>query len=235
MFYDVIVLAAGMGKRMQAGKNKVFIELNHVPIIIRTLQVFARDSYCKNIILPINPSDQLLFEQLLDQYSFDKPVKIVMGGKERQNSVYNGLNHVSCSDEEIVLIHDGARPFITQKQIHSLVLRAKEMGSAIPAVPVKDTVKRAKDGQVIETVERSSLWAIHTPQAFRMSIVKQAHEEAIKAGFLGTDDASLVEKMGAAVSIVQGSYNNIKITTPEDLYIAEAIMQQLNECDNKGE
>ena len=226
MFYDVIVLAAGMGKRMQAGKNKVFIELDHVPIIIRTLQVFAQDSYCKNIILPINSTDQLLFEQLLEQYPFDKPVKIVMGGKERQNSVYNGLNHVSSSDEEIVLIHDGARPFITQELIHSLVLRAKEMGSAIPAVPVKDTVKRVKDGQVIETVERSSLWAVHTPQAFRVSTLKKAHKQADETGYLGTDDASLVEALGEDVYMVEDHYLNIKITTPEDLFFAEAIYKK---------
>ncbi len=235
MFYDVIVLAAGMGKRMKAEKNKVFITLKDTPIIIRTLQTFVQDSYCKNIILPINPNDQLLFEKLLEQYPFDKPIQVVMGGKERQNSVYNGLKHLRGSEEGIVLIHDGARPFITQELIHSLVRSATEHGSAIPGVPVKDTVKRVKDDQVIGTVERSSLWAVHTPQAFRLSIVKQAHEKAILEGFLGTDDASLVEQLGEKVSIVQDSYNNIKITTPEDLYIAEAIMNQMEICDHKGE
>ncbi|MGM9929594.1 MAG: 2-C-methyl-D-erythritol 4-phosphate cytidylyltransferase [Bacillus sp. (in: firmicutes)] len=227
MLYDVIVLAAGMGKRMQAGKNKVFIELDSIPIIIRTLQVFDQDNDCRNIILPINPTDQLLFEQLFEQYSFAKPIRLVKGGQERQDSVRNGLQYVSDEDDHVVLIHDGARPFVTQSLIRELVQQAKVDGAAIPGVRVKDTVKRVEAGQVIETVERASLWAVHTPQAFRVSLIKQAHEWAVAEGFLGTDDASLVENMGERVFIVQDSYNNIKITTPEDLYIAEAIIKKL--------
>jgi 2-C-methyl-D-erythritol 4-phosphate cytidylyltransferase len=228
MFYEVIVLAAGQGKRMKADKNKVFLELSGVPLIVQTVKVFDQDNYCKKIILPINPKEQSVFEELIEKYQFKKKIVLVAGGKERQNSVYNGLKQVSDSNSSIVLVHDGARPFVDHSLIQQLVKRAQESGCAIPGVPVKDTIKRVNLGQVIDTVERSSLWAVHTPQAFRVSILKNAHEEAEIKGFLGTDDASLVEAIGEKVYMVEDDYNNIKITTPEDLYFAEAILNKLN-------
>ncbi|WP_019244353.1 MULTISPECIES: 2-C-methyl-D-erythritol 4-phosphate cytidylyltransferase [Bacillus] len=228
MNYEVIILAAGQGKRMKAGKNKVFLELAGVPLIVQTIKVFDQDNHCQKIILPINLEEKAIFEQLIEQYHFVKPIQLVAGGKERQNSVYNGLKSTSQERDAIVLVHDGARPFVTQELIHDLVKSSKLHGSAIPGVPVKDTIKRVKDSQVLDTVERSSLWAVHTPQAFRLSILKDAHEKAVNKGFLGTDDASLVEEIGEMVYMVEDSYNNIKITTPEDLYIAEAIMKQKN-------
>ncbi|MEH6942034.1 2-C-methyl-D-erythritol 4-phosphate cytidylyltransferase [Bacillus sp. JJ722] len=234
MFYEVIILAAGQGKRMKAGRNKIFLELANEPLIVQTIKVFDQDPYCKHIILPINPQEKQPFEELIGQYQFNKRIQLVAGGKERQNSVYNGLKHVSESDTNIVLVHDGARPFVKKELIYQLVKSAKEQGSAIPGVPVKDTIKRVKDGQVIDTVERSSLWAVHTPQAFRVSVLKKAHEAAEARGFLGTDDASLVEEVGDAVYMVEDDYDNIKITTPEDLYIAEMIFSKLR-YKEKGE
>lgn len=227
MFYEVIILAAGQGKRMNAGKNKMFLELSGMPLIVQTVKVFDQDKYCRKIILPINPVEKPLFEELIRNYQFNKDIEIIAGGKERQNSVYNGLKQVSDTDSTIVLVHDGARPFINHELIQRLVESAGEYGGAIPGVPVKDTVKRVKDGQVVNTVERSSLWAVHTPQAFRVSVLKNAHEQAEANGLLGTDDASLVEAAGGKVIIVEDSYNNIKITTPEDLYFAEAIINKL--------
>jgi 2-C-methyl-D-erythritol 4-phosphate cytidylyltransferase len=146
-----------------------------------------------------------------------------MGGKERQQSVYNGLQH---AEEDIVLVHDGARPFITLGQISELTTAASLNGGAVIAVPVKDTIKKAANKKVLETVERSSLWAVQTPQAFRVSILKSAYEQAEAEEFLGTDDASLLERINEQVVIIEGNYDNIKITTQEDLYFAEAILHK---------
>ena len=227
MFYEVIILAAGQGKRMNAGKNKMFLQIADTPLIIHTLKVFDDDYYCKKIILPINASEKSDIEDILQCYTFNKTIEIVNGGKERQNSVYSGLQAVEEHKDSIVLVHDGARPFVKQETIAQLVEMAAKKGSAIPGVRVKDTIKRVQDGQVIDTVERSSLWAVHTPQAFRVSTLKKAHKHADDTGYLGTDDASLVEAFGEKVYMVEDHYSNIKITTPEDLYFAEAIFKKM--------
>lgn len=225
MFYEVVIPAAGQGKRMNAGKNKLFIELAGKPIIIHTLQVFENDPECKGIILSINPAEEELFQSFIGQYGLKKIKNLVPGGNERQQSVFNGLRH--ADKNSIVLVHDGARPFIGHAIIEQLTIAASRHGGAIVAVPVKDTIKKAKDKTVVETVERSSLWAVQTPQAFRVSTLIKAHEMAEREQFLGTDDASLLERMGEAVMIIEGNYDNIKITTPEDLYFGEAILHKM--------
>ncbi|MBT2649941.1 2-C-methyl-D-erythritol 4-phosphate cytidylyltransferase [Bacillus sp. ISL-34] len=223
MFYEVVIPAAGQGKRMKAGKNKLFIELSGIPIIVYTLRVFEEDPDCRGIILSINPAEKDYFSQLIAAYGLKKVKKLVMGGKERQQSVYNGLQHAG---EEIILVHDGARPFINLGQISELTAAASLHGGAVIAVPVKDTIKKAANQKVMETVERSSLWAVQTPQAFRVSILKRAYEQAEAEAFLGTDDASLLERINEQVVIIEGNYDNIKITTQEDLYFAEAILHK---------
>ncbi|HWO78567.1 MAG TPA: 2-C-methyl-D-erythritol 4-phosphate cytidylyltransferase [Bacillus sp. (in: firmicutes)] len=223
MEYVVIIPAAGSGKRMNAGKNKLFLTVQNVPVIIHTLQVFETDPLCKAIYLSINPGERESFKLLINQYKINKVKAMVAGGKERQESVFEALKAVRETD--IVLVHDGARPFIRHSTIRRLVEKAEESKAAIVAVPVKDTIKRAEDAQIMETVERSGLWAAQTPQAFHMSILKQAYESADRDQFLGTDDASLVERLGVAVAIVEGQYDNIKLTTIEDLYFAEAIIK----------
>ncbi|CAH0347487.1 2-C-methyl-D-erythritol 4-phosphate cytidylyltransferase [Bacillus sp. CECT 9360] len=225
MFYEVIIPAAGQGKRMNAGKNKLFVELAGKPIIIYTLQVFESDPACNGIILSINPDEEELFQSIITQYGLKKIKKLVPGGNERQQSVYNGIKY--ADEHSIVLVHDGARPFIGHALIMELATAASKYGGAIVAVPVKDTIKKAKDKAVVETVERSSLWAVQTPQAFRVPKLIKAHEMAEKERFLGTDDAILLERMGESVIIIEGNYDNIKITTPEDLYFAEAILQKM--------
>jgi len=222
MRYDVVIPAAGKGKRMKAGMNKQLMELQNEPLIVRTLKVFENDEWCRGITVVINEAERTQFEQLFSRFHIKKITAIVGGGKERQHSVYNGLRAIKNSD--IVLIHDGARPFVTIELIHQLVNEAKEHGAAIPAVRVKDTVKKVRDQFVEETVERSSLWAVQTPQAFHVSLVLRAHEQAQKDGYIGTDDASLVERIGGKVKIVEGDYRNIKLTTPDDLLFAEAIL-----------
>lgn len=225
MNYQVVIPAAGQGKRMNAGKNKQFIKLQSKPVIIHTLNVFENDPHCIGIILVINKDEQIEFESLIKSYNIQKVISLVHGGSERQHSVYNGLEKVTNS--EIVLVHDGARPFIRTTLIHELVRSAKETGAAVLAVPVKDTIKRASTNLIVnETVERSGLWAVQTPQAFHVSLLLDAHEQARRDHYLGTDDASLVERMSRPVAVVEGEYTNIKLTTPDDLLFAEAILQR---------
>ncbi|MFT4415695.1 2-C-methyl-D-erythritol 4-phosphate cytidylyltransferase [Fredinandcohnia humi] len=224
MNYQVVIPAAGQGKRMNAGKNKQFIKLQSIPVIIHTLRVFEKDPHCSGIILVINKDEQEEFEKLLATYNIQKVTSLVHGGSERQHSVYNGLQNVRNS--EIVLVHDGARPFVKVEFIHKLVKAAVENGAAILAVPVKDTIKRASiDLHVNETVERSGLWAVQTPQAFHVSVLTAAHEQARREQYLGTDEASLVERLPRQVTIVEGDYLNIKLTTQDDLLFAEAILK----------
>ncbi|MFC4323864.1 2-C-methyl-D-erythritol 4-phosphate cytidylyltransferase [Litchfieldia salsa] len=223
MQYEIIVLAAGQGKRMNAGRNKQFLMINSVPLIIHTLKLFEEDECCSGIILVINEKETDEIESLLQEYLFNKEIKIVAGGKERQDSVYNGLK--ALCGEEIVLVHDGARPFVKIPFIHSLVDMANTHGSAVLGVPVKETIKQvAEDSAIIKTIDRSDVWSIQTPQAFKVEIIKQAHQKAAEEEFLGTDDASLVERLGKNVYIVESDYKNIKLTTPEDLLFAEAIL-----------
>lgn len=225
MMYEAIILAAGQGKRMGANRNKQLIEIDHIPMIVHTLQVFERDEWCRRIIL-VGAYDELhTLEGFIQQYNIKKVDCIVPGGKERQESVYEGLKQV-IGDESIVLIHDGARPFVTTDTLHRLYEKAVEKKAAILAVPVKDTIKKVEREQVVETVERKSLWAVQTPQAFQLSLIKKAHDRARKEQIIGTDDASLVEFIGEPVSIVEGNYDNIKLTTKEDLYFAQAIINK---------
>lgn len=224
MTYQVIIPAAGQGKRMGAGKNKLLLELEGIPLLIYTLKVFEKDDFCSGVILSVNEQEKKEIDKLLRQFNIKKVIRLVTGGKERQNSVYHGVQAMDTNG--IVLVHDAARPFIDLNMIKSLVDAADEHGAAILAVPVKDTVKKVLGNKVTETVERSSLWAVQTPQAFRMSLLQEAHERAIEDGFLGTDDASLVERIGQDVIIVEGTYDNIKLTTPEDLFFAETLIRK---------
>jgi 2-C-methyl-D-erythritol 4-phosphate cytidylyltransferase len=225
MMYQVILPAAGMGKRMGAGKNKLFIELKGIPVFIHTLRIFSSDAQCQEIIMSVHPDDQEEMNHLIKEYQIENKITLVSGGAERQHSVYNGLKNIT--GDGIVLVHDAARPFIQKALIAELVESAENYGAAVVAVPVKDTIKKVENGLVIETVERSSLWAVQTPQAFRIPLLNKAHHHAEKMGFLGTDDASLVEFLGEKVAIVKGDYNNIKLTTTEDLAFANAILSGL--------
>ncbi|MBO1005834.1 2-C-methyl-D-erythritol 4-phosphate cytidylyltransferase [Pseudogracilibacillus auburnensis] len=224
MDYQVIIPAAGSGKRMGAGYNKLFLELAGRPIIFHTLDVFASDPACKKIILVVQSAEEEWFLQQLGKETYTTEIQFAHGGTERQHSVYNGLK--SALPEGVVLVHDGARPFIEHDTIGELISVATKSGAAIVAVPVKDTIKKVKDLDVVETIERSSLWQVQTPQAFHFSVLYNAHARAEAEHFMGTDEASLVERAGYSVKIVQGDYDNIKLTTPEDLYFAEAILKK---------
>ncbi|WP_102693523.1 2-C-methyl-D-erythritol 4-phosphate cytidylyltransferase [Rummeliibacillus pycnus] len=224
MQYDVILPAAGSGKRMAAGCNKLFLELRQKPILIHTLEVFQQDDACKGIWLAVKPEERSYIESLLVKYNITKVKALSDGGAERQYSVNACVKKVK--DRDIVLVHDAARPFITIPIIHKLAEVAHSKGAAIAGVRAKDTMKRVKDGMIEETVDRSSLWMIQTPQAFDFEVLKRAEQLAERDHFLGTDEAMLVERMGHSVYIVESSYENVKITTKEDLVFGEAILSQ---------
>jgi 2-C-methyl-D-erythritol 4-phosphate cytidylyltransferase len=226
MGYDVVILAAGQGKRMDAGKNKMLLDLLGMPIIVHTLLVFERDHQCGRIVLVFNENEWEQISGWIADYEITKVMAHVQGGKERQDSVYEGLKALKdIGSDDIVLIHDGARPVIEQVDIHKVAEAAERSGAAILAVPVKDTIKQVQNNEVQKTIDRSSLWMVQTPQAFRLSVIMRAHETARQKQLAVTDDASMIESQGGKVTVVRGNYRNIKLTTPEDLFIAEQFMK----------
>lgn len=226
-----IIPAAGRGKRMGTDINKQFIEINKLPVLVHTLQVFAGSALVDDIIVVSTEEEIEICRQIVTKYNVPKISHIVAGGSERQHSVYNGL--ICCSnDTEFVIIHDGARPLVTKDLIKTSIDSARLYGAVSVAVPVKDTVKKTNElGIVTETPDRHNLWLIQTPQAFKYDLIMSAHKWAQKENYVGTDDASLIEKMGHDVRLIRGSYENIKITTPEDILIAEVVLTRRSvEC-----
>lgn len=224
MIYTVLLPAAGSGKRMGAGQNKLFLELRNVPILIHTLRVFDRDPNCEQIVLAVKKEEKALIERLLKEYRVTKVSAIAEGGEERQHSVYAGLK--AMTTKGIVLVHDAARPFIHQVVIQQLVQAAHTSGAAVAAVRAKDTMKKAVNGIIQETIDRESLWIIQTPQAFQYTLLEKAERLAEVENFLGTDEAMLVERLGERVHIVESTYDNVKMTTREDLLYGEAILNK---------
>jgi 2-C-methyl-D-erythritol 4-phosphate cytidylyltransferase len=224
---SAVIVAGGKGTRMGQDINKQYIKIENKEILARTLEVFQAVDLIDEIILVVPEGDiNFCKKNVVDKYNINKVMRIVTGGAERQNSVYNGL--LNCSpDTSIVLIHDGARPFVTKDIIEKSIESAKEFGACAAAVPVKDTIKVANgEGFIIDTPNRSALFAVQTPQTFKYDLILKAHEEGMKKGIYATDDTMLVESLGHRVKIVEGSYFNIKITTPEDLTFAEAIIEK---------
>lgn len=227
LFTSAVIVAAGRGSRMNMDKNKQYIDIKGKPVIARTLQAFEDNRFINEIVLVVNERDILYCKQaIVEEYGFNKVKTLVAGGNHRQESVYNGLCEVSGKCE-VVLIHDGARPFVRDECIEDSIHAADEFSAACVAVPVKDTIKISDVGGFIkQTLDRSVLWSIQTPQAFKFDVALKAHRRAIEQGYTGTDDAVLAERLGYKVKLVMGGYDNIKITTQEDLNIAEAIAEQ---------
>jgi len=220
----VIFPAAGASRRMQINTNKNFLELCGEPILLRTLKTFSKSARVTNLIVVVAAEEVSAVEKILSSATELKPYKIVVGGSERQYSIANGLKFVP-DDAEIILVHDAARPLVTLRTIEKVIDAAKNFGGAIAAVPEKNTIKVVDaENFVKSTPPRSELVAVQTPQGFRKEILFRAYEQAEVDNFLGTDDASLVERIGGKVKIVWSDYKNIKITTPEDVKIAEAIL-----------
>ena len=220
---SAVIVAAGKGIRMNDTVRKQYLPLAGRPVLAHSLTLFEECNLISKIILVV-PEDDFNFckKEILPARS-EKTVRLVPGGKKRQDSVYNGL---LAADENkgIVVIHDGVRPFINIEMLELCINGAKEVGACIFGIPVHDTVKQVESGHIIKTLERDTLWLAQTPQAFQYEIIRKAHENARLKGYEGTDDAFLVEQMGKHVKIINGSKNNIKITTREDLKLAEAVL-----------
>jgi len=220
-----VVPAGGTGKRMGAGTPKQFLMLDGVPLMLHALRVLDRTPGVREVILvvPKEERDRALAE-VVERHGLKKVLKVVPGGATRQESVQHGLNEVG-EDVEIVVVHDAVRPFITEDRIERSIEAARKHGGAIVAVPMKDTPKQAGPDRLIQrTLDRTELWLAQTPQTFRRALVVEAYRTAAMAHVHATDDAALVERLGHKVAIVEGSWENIKITTPEDMILAEAIL-----------
>ena len=221
-----IILAAGIGKRMGTGISKQYLEIGEKPILVHTLEKFEKASSVINIIIVVSKADIEYVQNISGKYEISKVTNITVGGRERQDSVKNGLRCLD-DDTKIVMIHDGVRPFVSTEYIDLLIRHVEEKGAIIPGVPVNDTVKSVDyDGRVSETLDRSTLWLTQTPQVYLRNIICNAYEQAYRDGFYGTDDAALVERIGVPVVMMPGSKQNIKITTPEDLDMGAYILKQ---------
>ena len=212
---------------MGGGREKLFLSFNGKPILALALEAFQRHPGIDTIVLAAGEWVRERFEaEIREEYHLSKVVAVTPGGNHRQDSVYNGLRAFPESPE-MVLIHDGDRPFVTG-EIISAVLDGARTGGAIAAVRAKDTLKWVNRKEyVIKTLDREVIWLAQTPQGFPYQIILEAHEKARAEGWEVTDDAAMVERMGGTVRVVEGSYDNIKITTPEDIVLAEAVYQNL--------
>ncbi len=219
-----IIVAAGSGSRLNRHQRKQYMPINKCPILGHTLRTFDRCPGISSIVLVVPETDfELCNESVINPLKLRKQPQLIAGGSFRQESVYNGLSFFNDT-KAIVVIHDGVRPFIEPDLISMVIDGANETGACIAAIPVQDTVKRVNQKHFITaTVDRKTLWRSQTPQAFDLRLIRKAHERALKENIQGSDDAFLVERLGIPVKIIPGSRLNIKITTPADLDLAEAM------------
>ncbi len=226
-----IIVAAGKGIRMSDSVRKQYIVLDGMPMLSRTLGLFDRCDRIDRIIVAV-PEDDIDFcrNEIIPAANMEKNPILVIGGASRQDSVYNSLKTIE-TDDGVVLIHDGVRPFVNPEHLVACIEGAQEHGACILGIPAFDTVKHVNaKNEIIQTQQRDTLWLAQTPQAFQLQLIKKAHEIAKQEGFMGTDDASLVERLGGVVKIIPGSRSNIKITSQEDLKVARALLQ-ISESD----
>lgn len=221
-----IIAAGGRGERMGGELPKQFIQIKKKPVLAYTVERFEKCGIIDEIVLVV-PEEYVSLSsyQIVDVFNFRKIRKILSGGKERQDSVYKALLSLS-GNTDIVVIHDGVRPFISSEKIAKSIEICKKEKAVILALPINETVKRVEDRFVITTLDREKLWVAQTPQTFEYKLILEAYKKAIEAGFIGTDDSSLVERLGFKVKVLEGEYENIKITTPEDLVLAEKILER---------
>lgn len=225
MFVTAIVLAAGKGERLKSKTPKPLVRINAKPVVIYCLQTLSSCPEIKDIIVVANSKNKRELIVQIKRYGIKKVRNLVLGGRRRQDSVRQGLEAID-NRTDLVLIHDAVRPFIDKETVSGLIKAAKKSAAVILGVPVKATIKKVDESQVVEkTLNRNSLWEAQTPQVFRKSLIRQAYRKCQDTE--ASDDATLVEKIGSKIKIIPGSYNNIKITTPEDLILAEAIAKGL--------
>ncbi|MGE5627758.1 MAG: 2-C-methyl-D-erythritol 4-phosphate cytidylyltransferase [Solirubrobacterales bacterium] len=221
-----VIVAAGKGKRMGAGINKQFIDLKGKPVLYYTLKAFSDNEYIDSIVL-VCASDEISYckKEIIEKYNFSKVKCVAEGGLERQHSVFNGLKMLTNC--EIVIIHDGARPFVSKSIINQGIDFARKYGACACGVTPKDTIKlKDKDGFGKETLDRQQIFAVQTPQCFKYELIMGCYENLIENESNFTDDTSVAESFGHRVYLYEGSYNNIKITTPEDLALAHNILER---------
>lgn len=224
---SAVVVAAGSARRME-GIDKVLTPLGEMPVLVHTLYAF-QDCPVVGEVIVVTREDLLVeVSRLCKVFALDKVRKVIVGGKERIHSVQAGLREAD-PEAELIAIHDGARPLVTQQVIEEAVAAAAQSGAAAPAVPVIDTIKRWEDGLSVETIDRSCLRAVQTPQVFEAGLIRAATQKALEDGELLTDDCGAVERLGKKVTLTEGSRENIKITTPLDLVLGEAILQARGE------
>ncbi len=228
-----IILASGIGKRMQAGKNKTLIELEGKPIIFHALEVFEKSKDINGIVLVVGEKDKGIFKKIVEKYKFKKIIGIIPGGKERQDSSYAGIEFIDDlfdnkhKNNIILLFHNGANPFVTKEEIHSCIAETKKRGACAVAHKTKDTIREVNShGISIQTLDRTKLWNMQTPQTIKFILAKKAFQKANSDNFLGTDDVSLVERLGKKVKIIEASKNNFKLTSPLDLELAKLILKK---------
>ena len=219
---SAVVVAAGSSTRM--GMDKLMLPLDETPVIVYTLRAVQAAPSVGEIILVTREDLIVPLSQLCQDYAISKVTKVVRGGASRTQSVRLGTLEVS-GDAQVIAIHDGARPFVSAEVIERAVAQAMETGAAAPAVPVKDTIKVAHDGVVESTPDRACLFAVQTPQVFESSLIKAALQKALDDGLELTDDCAAVERLGMKVALTRGDERNIKLTTPEDLAVAQAILE----------
>lgn len=226
MIVTAIVPAAGAGTRFGGAVKKQFLALTGLPILSHTVRALATSQALAAMIIVVPPGEESRGREALELAEIDLETEVVPGGQARQDSVYIGLQRAKAQTD-LVLIHDGVRPFVSREVILATIDAAKEWGAAVAAVPVIDTTKRVgPDGFVRETLQRGQLWSVQTPQVFRYALLMQAHQARAGQGIVATDDAALVERMGGIVKVVRGSYENLKITSEEDLPVAELILRR---------
>lgn len=235
-YVSVIIAAAGMSNRMGSKINKQFIAVGGKPILAHTIEKFERSRYIDEIILVAKEEEiEYCRKEIVKKYKFKKVTNIIRGGKERQDSVYNGILALN-EKSDIVLVHDGARPFVKLENIEDGIKGVEKYGACVIGVPVTDTIKVVGEDNVISnTPRRDLLWAAQTPQCFFKEILIKGYEKALSDGYLGTDDSSIVERAGYDVKMIMGSYENIKITTPEDIILAESLIKERDKIYNRRE
>jgi 2-C-methyl-D-erythritol 4-phosphate cytidylyltransferase len=223
-----IIAAAGLGRRMQQDTPKTYLQLAGKPILIHTLEVFENVPEVKEVLVVVHPEDlEFCQGEVIDPYPLKKVLRLVPGGKERQDSVYHALKVLNkeAVELDVILVHDAVRPLVDPAQVRKVVVAARRHGGAILGIPCQDTLKRVNSrGEVVATVDRQELWQVQTPQAFQAALLWRAYQEAMERGFYATDEAALVEALGETVVVVPGTCLNLKITTPDDLKMAEAIL-----------
>ncbi|MCU6702722.1 2-C-methyl-D-erythritol 4-phosphate cytidylyltransferase [Muriventricola aceti] len=220
---SAVIVAAGSARRME-GIDKVLAPLGELPVLVHTIYSFQDCPRFDEIVVVTREDLLVEVSRICKDFQLDKVSKVVVGGRERTDSVLAGLREVR-PDADLIAIHDGARPLAPQQVLEEVVERAAETGAAAPAIPVTDTVKRAREGLIEETVDRSELWTVQTPQVFEAGLIRAAVEKAVVDGESLTDECGAVERLGMKVSLTTGSKENIKITTPFDLILGEAILE----------